>query len=211
MALQRGITYTHHQLCVGVVRCICGSYAVVSGLPQPGLMSLIYTARTLMSLAHPVHSSVSYACRCGLLLLHTDMSYVGCFREPVIGPNRTSRPLKFLTDGTTNMTVELCKQLARNNGFVYAGLQFYSTCYGGNDTSSYTTLGLCDTPCAGNNSQMCGGTWTNAIYLTSKPPVRTRIRTFAPLATTLTSPTSTTMDGWIVPLEPRTGSDPGSV
>lgn len=109
---------------------------------------------------------------CFLLLWCADLSYVGCFQEPpdVISDHidKNKRPWSLLADSDTNMTIQLCKQLARDQGLPYAALQYGSQCYGGSDLRRYTNRD-CSTPCAGNgkldSTTTCGGGWTNAIYL----------------------------------------------
>lgn len=100
----------------------------------------------------------------------TDSSYVGCFQEPqdVITGN-AKRPLAFIQD-SANMTVKMCKRLALDKLYAYAGVQYGSQCYGGNNISMYLNI-KCITPCPGNNKTICGGNWINSIYnLTGEAP-----------------------------------------
>lgn len=105
---------------------------------------------------------ISYNCAdCVALSWRADVSYVGCFQEPVQGSHVWQR----LTSRSA-MTVRTCKQLARDAGYLYAGLQFYRECYAGNDTRNITQPGTCDTPCEGNKRELCGAAWTYSIYST---------------------------------------------
>lgn len=103
------------------------------------------------------------------LLWRADLSYVGCFLEPqdVISTytDKTKRPLT-LIDDRSDMTIELCKRLARDQRYNYAALQAGAQCFGGQDLEigRYITRD-CSTPCTGNSAETCGGPWTNAIYL----------------------------------------------
>jgi hypothetical protein len=62
------------------------------------------------------------------------------------------------------MTQEMCQNLVRAAGFKYAAVQWYRDCFGGNDISQYVDPGTCNTPCAGNAAQNCGGGCRNLIF-----------------------------------------------
>jgi hypothetical protein len=97
----------------------------------------------------------------------TNPDYVGCFSEPVCTEDLNARALTFIANDEQAMTVEQCKILASQMGFAYAAVQWHSQCFGGFDISQYTEAGTCDRPCSGDSSQMCGGSCTNAMYLTN--------------------------------------------
>jgi len=66
------------------------------------------------------------------------------------------------------MTIERCKEhcFVKNN-YNFAGVQFYNQCFCGNDKpdeSLIRDLEECNAPCAGNDQQICGGTWRMNIY-----------------------------------------------
>ncbi|KAF3206934.1 hypothetical protein TWF106_000541 [Orbilia oligospora] len=55
-----------------------------------------------------------------------------------------------------------------HQGFKYAGVQYYGECHWGNalsSSSSPAASGGCNTPCAGDNSQNCGGSYRLSLYL----------------------------------------------
>ena len=64
----------------------------------------------------------------------------------------------------SDMTPQLCQRLC--TGYHYAGVQWYSECWCGDVLSSYDLRpdSECNTPCSGDSSQMCGGSWHNSIY-----------------------------------------------
>jgi len=62
------------------------------------------------------------------------------------------------------MTVERCLRYCEVMGFRYAGVQYANSCFCGNSYGSYGLSDACNMPCAGNASQICGGTWANSIY-----------------------------------------------
>ena len=64
----------------------------------------------------------------------------------------------------SDMTPQLCQRLC--TGYHYAGVQWYSECWCGDILSRFDLRpdSECDTPCSGDSSQMCGGSWHNSIY-----------------------------------------------
>ncbi len=91
--------------------------------------------------------------------------YVGCFTDDA---NR-ALPAWF----GEGHSIESCVNVARQNGYAYAGLQWYGHCFAGN-TIGYSHVGdnECNTPCSANPGQMCGGGWRNSIYAAGPPPPR---------------------------------------
>lgn len=85
-------------------------------------------------------------------------NYMGCFKDD---SNRDLSGLWFQSD---KMTIESCSAYCKQNGFIYAGLQYYSYCFCGNSYGKYGTTTNCDTNCAGNPNQKCGGGWANSIF-----------------------------------------------
>jgi len=53
-------------------------------------------------------------------------------------------------------------------GYKYAGVEYAHECYCGNELRSDATIAsgnaVCETPCAGDANQICGGTWTITVY-----------------------------------------------
>ena len=95
-------------------------------------------------------------------------AYLGCFTDD------ENRALPVLLG--TGHTVESCIQTAADNGYSFAGLQYYGYCFAGNGAGyAQVSDGECNTPCDANPSEMCGGGWRNSIYTTGvgggAPPV----------------------------------------
>ncbi|KAK6340345.1 hypothetical protein TWF730_002107 [Orbilia blumenaviensis] len=87
----------------------------------------------------------------------------GCYTDSV-----ESRGLEHSTTDWEGMTVQKCIQLAA--GFKYAAVQYYGECHWGNvlnPSSTPVASGDCNTPCAGDTSQMCGGGNRLSLYLNS--------------------------------------------
>jgi len=70
---------------------------------------------------------------------------------------------------TTEKCIEACK------GYKYAGTQYAYTCFCGNTKPSVDKLrpmSECNMKCAGDSTQMCGGSWRMNVYETnSYPPI----------------------------------------
>ncbi|KAK6347941.1 hypothetical protein TWF718_005761 [Orbilia javanica] len=84
---------------------------------------------------------------------------VNCYTD-----DTSHRALPFTYVDWSAMTIEKCKQLGV--GYKYIGVEYYGECYWGNEiasTSQPVTSG-CDTPCTGNNAQICGGAGFISIY-----------------------------------------------
>ncbi|EPS45732.1 hypothetical protein H072_196 [Dactylellina haptotyla CBS 200.50] len=84
----------------------------------------------------------------------------GCYTDSV-----DARALEHSSNDASGMTIQKCVQLAA--GFKYAGLEYHSECYWGNTLASSSTpadSGNCDTTCAGDSSQICGGGNRISVY-----------------------------------------------
>ncbi|HEV2991417.1 MAG TPA: LamG-like jellyroll fold domain-containing protein, partial [Candidatus Angelobacter sp.] len=87
--------------------------------------------------------------------------YVGCYTDD----GNRALPTALSWGGET---VESCRQKAATAGFIYAGVQYYGQCFGGNSAGySQTPDTDCNTPCTANPAEMCGGPWRNSIYQAS--------------------------------------------
>ncbi|KAK6522472.1 hypothetical protein TWF281_003033 [Arthrobotrys megalospora] len=87
----------------------------------------------------------------------------GCYTDSV-----DARALEHNSNDATGMTIQKCIQLAA--GFKYAGLEYHTECYWGNNlatSSSPADSGDCNTACAGDSSQTCGGGNRISLYLNS--------------------------------------------
>ena len=95
-------------------------------------------------------------------------TYLGCFLDA------KDRDLPSETYSNSN-TASTCHTLCKGKGFKYFGLQAGTWCYCGNNYGTYGSLATtsCATPCSGNNSEKCGGSWENAVYLILNPNVTT--------------------------------------
>ena len=89
-------------------------------------------------------------------------TYVGCYDDQIHDPST----LPFDTFGPfNNMTVELCISSCKGNGYRYAGLEYYGSCYCGNAIQGPpANPSQCNTPCTGNTSETCGGANTLSIW-----------------------------------------------
>ncbi|XP_067943055.1 sialate:O-sulfotransferase 2-like [Watersipora subatra] len=90
-------------------------------------------------------------------------NYLGCWRD---SSSRDLRNLK--TFAGVNATLENCVDYCRDQGYKYAGAQYFSQCFCDNRFGMYPELNRysCATPCDGNSQQMCGGGWANSVFNT---------------------------------------------
>ncbi|XP_046574208.1 kremen protein 1-like [Haliotis rubra] len=88
--------------------------------------------------------------------------YLGCYLDD---KERLINDEHIVND---SMTYELCLTQCRQGNFLLAGLQAYVHCVCGNsyDHVKYTVQneGDCNTTCAGNNNQMCGGFYRLSLF-----------------------------------------------
>jgi hypothetical protein len=88
---------------------------------------------------------------------------MGCY-----GDDYYPRDLPFEAGEYSNLTNLMCIQLCKENGYQYAGTQYYEQYFCGNSYGTYypefTDPTGCNTPCAGNSNEICGGSWHNSVY-----------------------------------------------
>ena len=53
-------------------------------------------------------------------------------------------------------------------GFLFAGLQYASHCFCGNEYDRYGAYDNCNMACAGDGNKICGGGWANQVYRIGK-------------------------------------------
>jgi len=72
---------------------------------------------------------------------------------------------------STEMTVEMCLSACRENEFSYSGLQWQIECYCGDKPTNgfeWAWMNKCHDTCAGNPTQICGGSNAMSVYTTPK-------------------------------------------
>ena len=122
-----------------------------------------------------------------------DYTYVGCFKD---SRNRAlSGPMTAGTDINNNVCIARCAQkvmtpmsireqiqipfhiseiayyskiFSNFQGFMYAGTQYSRECYCGNTYDKHGPADNCNSPCASDTSQTCGGSWALTVYDTGK-------------------------------------------
>ncbi|TEY80413.1 hypothetical protein BOTCAL_0038g00110 [Botryotinia calthae] len=110
----------------------------------------------------------------------TDFVYAGCFIDP-----SSPSALLFRTDlNSQNMTVEICIDFCKGNGYKYAGLEYYGQCFCGASVGGpQTSESNCSFPCTGSNTESCGGNDIISVYQdTTFPTVdNTTISDYTPM------------------------------
>ncbi|KAH8194080.1 hypothetical protein TruAng_011752 [Truncatella angustata] len=87
----------------------------------------------------------------------------GCFDN---GQTGEKEALSMKTDlPVTGMTTEICVAECKGNGFRYAGLAWYGSCYCGQTVDrALVDNDQCSLPCDGNSNETCGGNTQINIY-----------------------------------------------
>ena len=70
---------------------------------------------------------------------------------------------------SSEMTVEMCLKTCRQKKYRYSGLQWQIECYCGNEPTNgfdWAWLNKCDTKCAGDSNQICGGSGAMSVFST---------------------------------------------
>lgn len=62
------------------------------------------------------------------------------------------------------MTLAKCAQICQKDGSAYVGLQYSVQCFCGNTYNKYGPADNCDMTCSGDDNEICGGRWANAVY-----------------------------------------------
>ncbi|KAH7376045.1 WSC domain-containing protein [Plectosphaerella cucumerina] len=91
--------------------------------------------------------------------------YQGCYVDV---PGRTLRGAALADPEMTN---EMCTTFCASRGFSYAGTEWFQECYCGNALFTGGVIANeldCNTPCAGNGTQPCGGGSRLTLYLTTE-------------------------------------------
>ncbi|CAH1252412.1 PTPRF [Branchiostoma lanceolatum] len=92
-----------------------------------------------------------------------DREYMGCYKDSK--KRRLPKGPKISQEMTTDLCIEHC----RDEGYNYAGTQYYEECWCGNERH-FSRIGRqrknkqCSTPCRGNDDEKCGGPWRLAVY-----------------------------------------------
>ncbi|KAI0006827.1 hypothetical protein F4779DRAFT_643846 [Xylariaceae sp. FL0662B] len=91
--------------------------------------------------------------------------FVACARDPA-GQSRT---LDGFAADETDMTVDKCVQACGDKGFRFAGVEYSTQCFCGDEVAQDRlpkngTIGECNMPCAGDAGQLCGGSAQVAVY-----------------------------------------------
>ena len=66
------------------------------------------------------------------------------------------------------MTIDKCIQFCSNEGHLYAAVHMGSFCYCSDDHIWKIPASNCSTPCAGSETQLCGGTVNSATYFAAE-------------------------------------------
>jgi hypothetical protein len=97
--------------------------------------------------------------------------YVGCFEDRGNPWGTSGRDLSDYSERDGDMTIDKCVSICKDKGYKYAGAQYSKWCFCGNKYGSNGISNNCHMSCAGNNDQICGGSYANSIYRTNPDEV----------------------------------------
>ncbi len=83
---------------------------------------------------------------------------LGCFKDTY------DRDLTGYAQQDAQLTLQSCASICRQKGFKYAAAQNGNQCFCGNSYGKHGKATNCDTKCAGNSNEICGGSWANSLY-----------------------------------------------
>ncbi|XP_035686690.1 uncharacterized protein LOC118422928 isoform X2 [Branchiostoma floridae] len=86
--------------------------------------------------------------------------YEGCYKD---GKRRRLPDALLISE---DMTADICVKHCRQEGYSYAGTQYYKECWCGTELPHRGPRedNECATPCGGNHNKMCGGEWRLSVY-----------------------------------------------
>ncbi len=95
--------------------------------------------------------------------------YLGCYKDQGESFGTGGRDLGGLITQSDRMTPQLCMTTCAVKGFRYAGVQAGRACFCGESFGRSGSSSACNTPCAGDPDQTCGGPWANDVYALHAP------------------------------------------
>jgi LysM repeat protein len=97
------------------------------------------------------------------ILTRPQSRYVGCYSDSATARTLVNR-YSIANEGTI-MTVDLCRNACRTAGYIYSGVEFGQQCFCDNAIQSTGVISTgCTMACAGNATQICGGSNRVSIY-----------------------------------------------
>lgn len=95
---------------------------------------------------------------------------LGCFKDQGDPAGTTGRDLSGHVVNAPDMSTARCLDECTRSGFAYAGTQFSTWCFCGNQYGQSGAAQNCDMACGGAPSEKCGGAWANSVYTTGVAP-----------------------------------------
>ncbi|KXZ45139.1 hypothetical protein GPECTOR_58g588 [Gonium pectorale] len=91
-----------------------------------------------------------------------DSGYIGCFKDSL------DRRLSVWAESSASMTPDRCRKAALQRGYPYYAIQFGYACFLESDLAKATSFGSssqCNTACTGDSGLICGGPFSNSLYI----------------------------------------------
>jgi hypothetical protein len=89
---------------------------------------------------------------------------LGCFKDQGDPQSVAGRDLNGSMSNSGAMTNAMCRTQCGAQGFRFAGTQYSSFCFCGNDYGKSGPSNACNARCTGNFNEICGGPWANTVY-----------------------------------------------
>jgi len=115
-------------------------------------------------------------------------SSLGCYQDS------NSRILSSYSTTSSSNTPSFCQSLCLSKGYSFAGTEYGQECYCGsalNNGAVSISSSNCNSPCAGNSAQNCGGAWAINVYQFTGSTSTTATATTTTTTTASTTTTST--------------------
>jgi hypothetical protein len=95
---------------------------------------------------------------------------VGCFKDQGDPTGISGRDLDGHVVNAPDMSTSRCLDECSRGGFAYAGTQYSTWCFCGNQYGRSGEAQNCDMACGGAAGEKCGGAWANSVYTTGVAP-----------------------------------------
>lgn len=101
--------------------------------------------------------------------LPPNWSYAGCYTDNLNPRSLGTTGVLFAGIGVGQVTSTACVAYCAKNGFNIAGTEFGSQCFCDNvlTNSQVAPASVCDVPCQGNSSEVCGGAAALSVFATT--------------------------------------------
>ena len=103
------------------------------------------------------------------VILPPNWSYAGCYTDNLNPRSLGTTGILFAGLGVGEVTSSACIAYCAANGYNIAGTEFGSQCFCDNalTNSEVAPASVCDMPCQGNATEVCGGAAALSVFATT--------------------------------------------